>query len=156
MLYKASRISFHCTVGPSVGTLDVFLFVAWLATVAKNLRPNIFLIRGTLCARRTKKHQTLLGGITSQDTSTYQSPQQIVGMCFPAIRRREGYPRTVLDRLSVHKKGDGLTLFLHFAMLRDPGWSSGSVSRKSRVDGHLRTNSRTFSGSPHLVQRRPY
>ncbi len=40
-------------------------------------------------------------------------------------------------------------------MLRDPGWSDGSlsiVSRKPLVKDHLCTNSGTFSGVPHLVQ----
>jgi hypothetical protein len=60
--YKASRIWFHCTVDPSVGTLDVFFFVAWLVTVAKNLRPKTFWRRGTFCARRTKKDIKCLSG----------------------------------------------------------------------------------------------
>jgi hypothetical protein len=90
----------------------------------------------------------------SQDSSTYQSPQHVARMSFLAIRRFEGYQRTVLDRVSAHKKGDRRTLFPHFATVRDPGWSSGSLSRKSRR-ANLRTNSRTFSGSLPLVQR-PY
>src|SRR5258708_34806755 len=72
---------------------------------------------------------------------------------FLAIRRFEGYPRMILDRVPLHKKGDRRTLFPYFALLRDPGWSSRSLSRKSWVNGHLRTNLRKNSGSPHLVQR---
>ncbi len=38
-------------------------------------------------------------------------------------------------------------------MLREPGWSGGSLSRKSLVKERLRTNSGTFAGVLHLVQR---
>ena len=97
------------------------------------------------------------GGSTSQDLCTYQPPEHVVGMGslgFLAIRRFEGYPRTILDRVSVHKKRGQRTLFPHFALLRDPGWSSPSrlLSRKPWPNSYLRTNLRTNSGSPHLAQ----
>ena len=123
--YKVSRIWFHCTAVPLVKTLDVFFSVAWLVTVAKNLRPNRFLIRGILCALRTKEIFNAYRGSTSQDLSTYQIPEHVAQLSFLEIRIFEGYPRKFLERGSVHRKGDRRTLFLHLAMLGDPGWRSG-------------------------------
>ena len=62
-----------------------------------------------------------IGGSTSQDSSTYRLPQHVAGLGFFAIMRFEGYPKGVIDRVSVHIKGDLRTLFLHFALLRDSG-----------------------------------
>ena len=47
-------------------------------------------------------------GSMGRNSSTYQSPQHVAEMGFLAIQRFEGYPRTALDRVLVHKKG-GLT-----------------------------------------------
>jgi len=49
---------------------------------------------------------TLIGGSATQDSSTYQPLEHVVGMGFPAIGRFGIYPRTVLDRVSEDKKGD--------------------------------------------------
>jgi hypothetical protein len=49
------------------------------------------------------------------------------------------------------KTKDQLALFLDFAMIRPHGCSWGSVMKKYRLDGYLRTSPRSFD---HLVQ--PY
>ena len=55
-------------------------------------------MRGTLCARRTEN--IFIGESTSQDSSTYRPRQHVAVLGFLAIRRFEGYTRTVLDRAS--------------------------------------------------------
>jgi hypothetical protein len=41
---------------------------------------------------------------SKQDLSTYQSPQHVAGMGFPAIRRCDCCERAVLERASQHEK----------------------------------------------------
>jgi hypothetical protein len=75
-------------------------------------------------------------------------------MDFPAIRKFECCRRVVLERTSLHeKRRDRRTLFQSSATVRDPGWSSGSVSIKAQVN--VRTNSRAVVRDLGLVWQ-PY
>jgi len=54
--------------------------------------------------------------------------------------------------IAIEKKGLPHTLPA-FCDGEGPGLEYRSLSRKSLVKGHLRTNSGTFAGTPQLVQR---